>query len=69
MVRELEFDKPLSVDCLRHLLKDFDASGVVFDKVVVGTEDGGDFVSRLWIRNWKIPNRVFGKMREYRSTR
>ncbi len=35
MSRKSEFDKPLSVDCTRHLLKDFDAAGVVFDEVVL----------------------------------
>ena len=43
MSGEAELDKPFSVDCLRHLLKDFDAAGVVLDEVVVGTEDCGDF--------------------------
>lgn len=44
MSRELEFNKPLSIDYLRHFLKDLDAAGVVYDEVVVGTEDGGDFL-------------------------
>ena len=43
MSRKAEFDKPFSVDCTRHLLKDFDAAGVILDQVVVGTEDCGDF--------------------------
>ena len=43
MSRKAEFDKPFSVDCTRHLLKDFDAAGVVLDEVVVGAEDCGDF--------------------------
>ena len=44
MSRELKFNKPLSVDYLRHLLKDLDAAGVVFYEFVVGSEDRGDFV-------------------------
>ena len=44
MSGKAELDKPFSVDCTRHLLKDFDAAGVVLDQVVVGTEDCGDFV-------------------------
>ena len=44
MPRKSELDKPFAVDGSRHLLKDFDAAGVVFDEVVVVAEDGGDFV-------------------------
>ena len=43
MSGEAEFDEPLPVDCLRHVFKDIDAAGVVFNKVVVGAEDRGDF--------------------------
>ena len=43
MSGEAEFDEPLSVDCGSHVFEDFDAAGVVFDEVVVGAEDGGDF--------------------------
>ena len=64
MSRKAELDKPFSVDCARYLFKDFDAAGVVLDQVVVGTEEGGDFVSGLRIWNWKIPDRVLGKIWE-----
>ena len=47
MSRKSEFDKPFAVDGTRHLLKDFDAAGVVFDEVVVVAEDGGDFALRF----------------------
>ena len=43
MSEKSEVDEPFSVEGLRHALKDFDAAGVVFDEVVVGREDGGDF--------------------------
>ena len=43
MSGKAEFDEPLSVDGSCHVFKDFDAAGVVFDEVVVGAEDGGDF--------------------------
>ena len=43
MSRKSEFDKPFAVDGLRHLLKDFDAAGVVFDEVVVVAEDSRRF--------------------------
>ena len=36
-------DEPLLVESLCHVFKDFDAAGVVFNEVVVGGEDGGDF--------------------------
>ena len=38
-----EVDEPFSVEGLRHVFKDFDAAGVVFDEVVVGRENSGDF--------------------------
>ena len=38
-----EIDEPFSVEGLCHVLKDFDAAGVVFDEVVVGGKDGSDF--------------------------
>ena len=36
-------DEPFLVKGLRHVFKDFDAAGVVFDEVIVGREDSGDF--------------------------
>ena len=38
-----EMDEPFSVEGLCHVLKDFDAAGVVFDEVVVGREDRSYF--------------------------
>lgn len=38
-----EMDEPFLVEGLCHIFKDFDAAGVVFDEVVVGGEDSGDF--------------------------
>ena len=52
MSGKAEFDKPFSVDCTRHLLKDFDAAGVVLDQVVVDTEDCGDFALG-WERRYR----------------
>ena len=43
MPREAEVDEPLPVNGLGHLLQDGDAPRVVFDQVVVGGQDGGDF--------------------------
>ena len=43
MSGESEVDEPFLVEGLCHVLKDFDAAGVVFDEVVVGREDSGDF--------------------------
>ena len=43
MSGESEVDEPFSVEGLCYVFKDFDAAGVVFDEVVVGGEDGGDF--------------------------
>ena len=47
MSGESEVDEPFSVEGLCHVFKDFDAVGVVFDEVVVGREDGGDFALGL----------------------
>ena len=44
MSGESEVDEPFSIEGLCHVLKDFDTAGVVFDEIVVGREDGGDFV-------------------------
>lgn len=43
MPRKPKFHEPLAVERLRHLFQYFDAPRVVFDEVVVGAEDGGDF--------------------------
>ena len=43
MSGESEADEPFSVEGLCHVFKDFDAAGVVFDEIVVGGEDSGDF--------------------------
>ena len=44
MSGESEVEEPFSVEGLCHVLKDFDAAGVIFDEVVVGGEGSGDFV-------------------------
>lgn len=43
MAGEAKMDKPLAVKGLSHLLQDLDPAYVVFDKVVVGGENGGNF--------------------------
>ena len=54
-------DEPFSVDGLCHILKNLDASGVVLDEVVVGTEDGGNFaLGREWGKwNFNIKKSCF----------
>ena len=41
---EAELDEPLPVEGLGHLLQYLDAPEIVLDQVVVGGEDGGDFL-------------------------
>ena len=43
MAGEAEFDEPLPVEGLSHLLQYLDASEVILNQVVVGRENGGDF--------------------------
>ena len=43
MAGEAEFDEPLPVKGLGHLLQYLDAPEIVLNQVVVGREDGGDF--------------------------
>ena len=38
----------MAIKRLCHVLKDFDTSGVIFDEVVVGGEDGGDFAAEIF---------------------
>ena len=56
MSGESEVDEPFLVEGLCRVFKDFDAAGVVFDEVVVGGEDSGDFALG-WERgnNYRIP--------------
>jgi len=59
--------QPLAVDFFRHLFQHGNAAGVVFDQIVVGGEDGGDFaLDGEWReRNWntfRISVFRFGKV-------
>ena len=54
MAGEAELDEPFAVDVLGYLLQDLDAPQVVLDQVVVGGEDGGDFLLDTLLRNWRF---------------
>ena len=60
MPRKAHPHKPFTVDLLGHLLQQRDATFVVFDQVVVGGEDGGDFFLDGWIWDVKLALRVEG---------
>ena len=56
MSGESEVDEPFLVEGLCHVFKDFDAAGIVFDEVIVGRENGGNFAlgwewraKKLWM--------------------
>ena len=40
-------DEPFLIEGLCHVFKDFDAAGVVFDEIIVGREDSGNFALEL----------------------
>ena len=43
MTGEAELDEPFAVEVLRHLLQNLDPPQIIFNQVVIGRENGGDF--------------------------
>ena len=53
MAREAEFDEPLPVDGLGHLLQYLDAPEIIFNEVIVGGKDTGNSMLNV---DFGIPN-------------